>query len=161
MQIAKNAVVSIDYKLTNPQGEVLDKSEGRGPLTYLQGARNIIPGLEAALEGRSAGDSFTVTIDPEKAYGPRNEQAVQVAPRSAFPPNQMIMVGQQLQANGPDGRQFNVRVTKVTETEITVDANHPLAGVPLTFDIKIVEVRPATEEEKQHRHAHGPGGHAH
>lgn len=161
MQIAKNAVVSFDYKLTNPAGEVLDKSEGRGPLTYLHGARGIIPGLEAALEGKNAGDSLTVTIDPEKAYGIRNEQAVQVAPRSAFPPNQMIMVGQTLQARGPNGQQFNVRVTKVSDTEITVDANHPLAGVPLTFDVTIVEVREATAEELQHNHAHGPGGHAH
>lgn len=160
MQIAKNAVVSFDYKLTNAQGDVLDKSEGRGPLTYLHGARNIIPGLEAALEGRSSGDALTVTIDPEKAYGLRNEQAVQVAPRSAFPANQMIMVGQQLQARGPNGQQFNVRVTKVTDDTVTVDANHPLAGVPLTFEVTIVDVRPATAEELQHNRVNSPGGQA-
>lgn len=161
MQIAKNSVVSFDYTLTDPEGKVLDKSEGRGPLTYLHGAGGIIPGLESALEGRSSGDALKVTIDPEKAYGVRDERAVQTAPRSQFPPGQMIMVGQQMQAHGPNGRQFNVRVTKVTDTEITVDANHPLAGVPLTFDVKIVAVRAATPEELQHGHAHGPGGHQH
>lgn len=161
MQIAKNTVVSFDYTLTNPAGEVLDKSEGRAPLTYLHGARNIIPGLEAALEGRNAGDTLKVTIDPEQAYGVRNERAVQVAPRSAFPKDQMIMVGMQLDAHGPNGQNFRVRVTKVTDSEITVDGNHPLAGVPLTFDVKIVDVRDATPEELQHNHAHGPGGHQH
>ena len=161
MQIAKDHVVSFEYTLTDPEGKVLDTSEGRAPLVYLHGIGGIIPGLEAAMEGRSVGDAFKATIDPEKAYGVRDERAVQTAPRSQFPAGQMIMVGQQLQANGPGGRQFNVRVTKVTDTEVTVDANHPLAGVPLTFDVKIVDIRPATDEEKQHRHAHGPGGHAH
>ena len=120
MQIAPNTVVSIQYTLTNPTGEVLDKSEGRGPLIYLHGVRQIIPGLEAALEGREVGEDLKVTIDPEKAYGPRNEQAVQSVPRSQFPARQMIMVGQTLQAHRPDGRQFNVRVTKVSDTEVTV-----------------------------------------
>lgn len=161
MQIAKNTVVSIDYTLTNPEGEVLDKSEGRGPLVYLHGAQNIIPGLEAALEGRSPGESLKVTIDPEKAYGVHNPQMQQSVPRSQFPANQMVMVGQQFQAQGPNGQAFNVRVTKVTDAEVTVDANHPLAGVPLTFDVNVVDVREATAEEQQHGHVHGPGGHQH
>jgi FKBP-type peptidyl-prolyl cis-trans isomerase SlyD len=161
MQIAKNSVVSIEYTLTNPAGDVLDKSEGRGPLVYLHGARNIIPGLEAALEGKSAGESLKVTIEPEQAYGAHNAQMQQVVPRAQFPANQMIMVGQQFQATGPNGQQFNVRVAKVSDTEVTMDANHPLAGVPLTFDVKVVDVREATAEEQQHGHAHGPGGHAH
>ena len=158
MQIAKNSVVSIEYTLTNPEGEVLDKSEGRGPLVYLHGARNIIPGLEAALEGKSAGDTLKVTIEPEKAYGISNPQMIQAVPRGQFPANQMIMVGQQFQAQGPNGQGFNVRVTKVTADEVTVDANHPLAGVPLTFDVKVVDVREASAEEQQHGHVHGPGG---
>lgn len=161
MQVAKETVVSIEYTLTNPEGKVLDKSEGRGPLVYLHGARNIIPGLEAALEGKSAGDELKVTIDPENAYGLHNKQLEQQIPRSQLPPNQMVMVGQTLQAKGPNGQSFNVRITKVTNDQITVDGNHPLAGVPLTFDVKIVDVRLAGVEELAHGHAHGVGGHQH
>lgn len=158
MQIASGTVVSIEYTLTNPEGKKLDSSEGRGPLLYVHGTGGIIPGLEAELEGKKAGDEFKVTIPPEKAYGVHNAQMVQVVPRTQFPPNSMIMVGMQINAQGPKGRQIPVRVTKVTAEEVTVDANHPLAGVPLTFDIKVVDVRIASVEEIQHGHAHGPGG---
>jgi FKBP-type peptidyl-prolyl cis-trans isomerase SlyD len=158
MQIATGTVVSIEYTLTNPEGKKLDSSEGRGPLMYVHGTGGIIPGLEAELEGKKAGDEFKATIPPEKAYGVHNAGMVQVVPRSQFPANSMIMVGMQINAKGPGGRQIPVRVTKVTADEVTVDANHPLAGVPLTFDIKVVEVRIASIEEIQHRHAHGPGG---
>jgi FKBP-type peptidyl-prolyl cis-trans isomerase SlyD len=161
MQIAKNSVVSFDYTLTGPDGTVIDTSDGRAPLVYLHGANNIIPGLESELEGKTAGDALKVNVAPEKAYGPSNPGMIQSVPRSQFPANQMIMVGQQFQAQGPGGRTLAVRVTKVTETEVTVDANHPLAGVPLTFDVKIVDVRAATEEEMSHGHVHGPGGHQH
>ena len=161
MQIAKDAVVSFDYTLTDSDGKVLDKSEGRGPLTYLHGRGGIIRGLETQLEGKQAGDAFKAVVAPEQAYGKRFEEMMQVVPRSSFPANAMIMVGQQLQATGPGGRPVNVRVSKITDKEITVDGNHPLAGVELTFDVKIVDVRAATEEELTHGHAHGPGGHQH
>lgn len=158
MQIASGTVVSFDYTLTDPDGKKLDTSDGRGPLLYVHGTGGIIPGLEAELEGKKAGDAFKVTIAPEKAYGPHNPGMVQVVPRTQFPPNSMIMVGMQINAKGPKGRQIPVRVTKVTADEVTVDANHPLAGVALTFDVKVVDVRVASIEEIQHGHAHGPGG---
>lgn len=161
MQIAKNSVVSFEYTLTGPDGAVIDTSKGRAPLVYLHGFHGIIPGLESELEGKSAGDELKVNVAPEKAYGASNPAMIQSVPRSQFPPNQMIMVGQQFQANGPGGRTLVVRVTKVTDAEVTVDANHPLAGVPLTFDVRIVDVRAATEEEIAHGHVHGPGGHHH
>lgn len=161
MQITKDAVVSFEYTLTDPDGKQLDTSTGRAPLVYLHGFNNIIPGLEMEMEGKQIGDAFKVTIQPERAYGTRNEQMIQVVPRGSFPAGTMIMVGQQFQASAPNGAQIPVRVTKVTDTEVTVDANHPLAGVPLTFDVSIVSIRPATPEELAHGHVHGPGGHQH
>lgn len=161
MQIADQSVVSFDYTLTDPQGNTLDSSAGREPLVYLHGASNIIPGLEAEMTGKQTGDAFKVTIPAAKAYGERDEQLVQPVPRKSFPADADIQVGQQFQARSPDGHARVVRVVKVDPNEVTVDANHPLAGVPLTFDVKITDVRTATQEEIDHGHVHGAGGHHH
>ena len=158
MQISKDKVVSIDYTLTNPQGEVLDSSQGRPPLAYLQGQGNIIAGLERELEGKRVGDQMQITIQPADAYGERDENLVQPVPRDAFKGVDNIQPGMQFQAQAPNGQQAIVRVIEVSDTEVKVDANHPLAGVALTFDVTVREVRDATEEEKSHGHAHGPGG---
>jgi FKBP-type peptidyl-prolyl cis-trans isomerase SlyD len=154
MQITKHKAVSIDYKLTNPQGEVLDTSEGRGPLTYIHGAGGLIPGLETALEGKAAGQTFTVTIPPEAAYGEKDPAMVQPIPRSNFGAIKDIHVGQQFHARGPHGVRV-VTVVGVNDDTVTVDGNHPLAGVTLNFDVTIVDVRDATEEEIAHGHTHG------
>jgi len=161
MQITKDKVVSIDYTLTDPQGRVLDSSEGRQPLSYLQGTGSIIPGLERELEGRSAGERLQVTIEPADAYGERDERLVQAIPREAFGGIDNIQVGMQFQAQSPTGQRAIVRVVDVADDEITVDANHPLAGVALTFDVTVRDVRDATAEELAHGHVHGPDGHAH
>ena len=161
MEIGKEKVVSIDYTLTGPGGQVLDSSQGREPLVYMQGAGNIIPGLERELEGKSAGDTLKVTVPAADAYGERNEQLVHAVPRQAFGNVPDIRPGMQFQARGPNGQAAMVTVTKVEPNEVTVDANHPLAGMPLTFEVKIVDVRDSTDAEKQHGHAHGPGGHHH
>ena len=161
MQIAKDRVVSMDYTLTGPAGNVLDSSQGRQPLVYMQGAGNIIPGLERELEGKSIGDQIKVTIPADQAYGQRDDRMVQAVSREAFKGVQDIQPGMQFQARTPDGAARLVTVTKVEADNVTVDANHPLAGMPLTFDVKVVDVRDATAEEKQHGHAHGPGGHHH
>ncbi len=160
MPITSNKVVQIHYKLTNANGELLDSSEGREPLAYLQGAGNIIPGLEKALEGKDVGDQFTVTIPPEEAYGERNEALIQVIPREAFVDVEEIKPGMQFQAQMGDHPQIIV-VTKVEGDNITIDANHPLAGEALTFDVSVADVRDATEEELAHGHVHGAGGHHH
>lgn len=160
MQIAKHAVVSIDYTLTDPQGKVLDSSSGREPLTYLHGVGGLIPGLEKELEGKQSGDAMTVTIAPENAYGHRDAGMIQAVPRQAFKGVEDIKVGMQFQAQSPQGMRV-VTVTKVEPTEITVDANHPLAGVTLKFDVTIKDVRAATPEEISHGHVHGAGGHHH
>ena len=159
MQIAKNSVVTIDYTLTGPDGQVIDTSVGKQPLPYLHGAGNLIPGLENALDGKAAGDTVKVTVSPEQGYGLRDEKLVQTAPKSAFQsPN--ISVGQQFRADSPEGPKV-FTVTKVEGDSVTVDGNHPLAGVPLNFEVAIKDVRPASQEELAHGHVHGPGGHHH
>lgn len=156
MQIADLTVVTIDYTLTDEDGDELDTSRGGEPLTYLHGAGNIIPGLERALAGHSSGDELSVTILPEDAYGNPDEDLVQRLPRGNFPPGD-IPVGSQFRADGPGGPQV-VTVVGVDAATVTIDANHPLAGVTLTFAVTVRDVREATAEERKHGHVHGPGG---
>jgi FKBP-type peptidyl-prolyl cis-trans isomerase SlyD len=161
MQIEKHKVATIDYTLTNPEGQVLDSSKGAQPLSYLHGVGGIIPGLESALEGKSKGEQLSVTIAPEQAYGSRNEQLVQEVPRNAFQGVQDIRPGMQFRAQGANGQQHVVTVVGIGNDTVKVDANHPLAGVTLKFDVNVVDVRDATADEIQHGHVHGPGGHQH
>jgi FKBP-type peptidyl-prolyl cis-trans isomerase SlyD len=160
VKIAKNAVAALEYTLKNDGGEVLDTSEGRGPLTYLHGAENLIPGLEAELEGKGAGDELSVRIAPADAYGERDEEMKQTVKRDVMPEDAQIEVGMQLQAESEGGVHI-VTVIGVEGDDIHLDGNHPLAGVALNFDVKVVEVREATAEELEHGHVHGEGGHEH
>ncbi|GIX36314.1 MAG: peptidyl-prolyl cis-trans isomerase [Lysobacteraceae bacterium] len=155
MQIADNTAVLFHYTLTNDAGDVIDSSRGREPLAYLHGAGTIVPGLEEAMAGHAEGDRFQVEVSPERGYGPRHEGMVQAVPRAAFQGVDRIEVGMQFQARGPQG-VMSVTVTEVGDDQITVDANHPLAGQNLHFDIEVVSVRAATEEEIAHGHVHGP-----
>jgi FKBP-type peptidyl-prolyl cis-trans isomerase SlyD len=161
MIIAHNKVVRFDYTLTNDANDVLDSSEGGEPLTYLHGAGNIIPGLESALEGKRAGDSLNVRVAPAEAYGERDDRMVQNVPREMFEDSNEIQTGMQFHSSDPEGNVTVVTVVGMDAEHITVDANHPLAGVPLTFAVTIVEVRDASPEELAHGHVHGPGGHHH
>lgn len=160
MEVAKDKVVSIDYTLTGTNGQVLDTSSGKEPLAYLHGRGNIIPGLESELDGKSEGDALTVTVPPEQAYGMRSEEMVQAVPRTAFQGVAEIKPGMQFQANTQAGPRI-VTIVAVTPDQVTVDANHPLAGQTLKFDVKVVGIREATSEELAHGHVHGPGGHQH
>lgn len=160
MEIKSNKVVSINYTLTSAEGKVLDTSDGRAPLLYIHGKGNIIPGLEKALEGKKEGDKLNVTVAPEEAYGIRDERLVQIIPRSSFEGVEEIEPGMQFQANF-EGHPQIIVITKVEGDNITIDANHPLAGEQLTFDVAITEIRDATEEELAHGHVHGPNGHHH
>jgi len=151
--IGDNCVVSIHYTLTDDTGTVLDSSREGDPLKYLHGANNIIPGLENELTGKTAGASMKVTVEPENAYGPHSPEAIQTVPRSAFEGVEDVQPGMQFQTEGPHGVQIIV-VTEVQDEEVTIDANHPLAGKTLHFDVSIEEVRDATPEEIAHGHVH-------
>jgi len=157
--IQNNSVVSFHYTLTNAAGDILDKSEG-DPLVYLHGAHNIVPGLEKEMAGKAVGDKFKTTVEAEEAYGEYQADLVQEVPRNLFQGVDDIQVGMQFQAQTDDGLQI-VTVKDVTPELVVVDANHPLAGQALTFDVEVVGIRPASEEELEHGHAHGAGGHHH
>ena len=161
MTIAQHKVVTIHYKVSDSDSnEVIDSSENGEPMTYLHGARNIIPGLEQALEGKAVGDELEVTVEPADAYGAHSDDRVQQVPIEAFQEMEKIEPGMAITAQTDQG-QINLVVTEVNETTVTVDANHPLAGKKLKFEVKIEDVRDASEEEMAHGHVHGPGGHDH
>lgn len=159
LMIGKNAVVSINYTLTNDAGEVMDTSEGREPLTYLHGANNLIPGLEKEMEGKTSGQSFKVTIPPAEAYGESNPELVQTLSKDMFKGVDKVEPGMGFTAQGPQGEQHIV-VTAVDGDQVTIDANHPMAGKTLHFAVEIVNVRDASEEEIEHGHVHD-GSHDH
>jgi FKBP-type peptidyl-prolyl cis-trans isomerase SlyD len=158
--VEKNRVVTLHYVLRDDEGRVLESSAGRTPLAYLHGKGNIIPGLEGALAGKSAGDKVDVTVEPEQGYGRRIESLVQTLPRERFAGKADLAPGMQVRANGPQGPRM-VRILRVERDFVTVDGNHPLAGRRLHFSVEIADVRKATHEEVTHGHVHGPGGHAH
>lgn len=162
MKIEDQKVVSFHYTLTSESGETLDSSIERGePMLYLHGSNNIIPGLEKAMAGREAGDSFQVTVPPEDAYGERREANVQrLALKKLGLQARQLQPGMILNLQTSQG-PAQVTVLKVGRFNVDVDANHPLSGQPLNFDVEIIEVRDASEEETKHGHAHGPGGHDH
>jgi FKBP-type peptidyl-prolyl cis-trans isomerase SlyD len=159
MQIGKNSVVSIHYTLRDNEGHILDSSDGGAPLTYIQGIGNLIPGMEEGLEGRKVGEKLDIKVSPEKGYGVRNEGLIQQVPKSAFG-GQEVKTGMQFQAQSNEGAQV-VTVTEVGTDSVTIDGNHPLAGVELSFAVEVIDIRPATTEELDHGHVHGPGGHHH
>lgn len=152
--IGDNLVVSMHYELTDNDGTVLDSSKDAEPLPYLHGAGNIIPGLEKALVGKTQGDSLQVTVEPAEGYGEVAPELINTVDRSAFQGVESIEVGMAFEAQGADGSVQRIIVKDVDGDEITVDANHPLAGVTLNFDVEIVSVREATEEEIAHGHVH-------
>jgi FKBP-type peptidyl-prolyl cis-trans isomerase SlyD len=154
MVISKNKVASIHYTLRDNEGTIIDSSEGRDPLQYLHGAGNLIPGMEEGLEGKSQGEKLDLKIEPEKGYGEKDENLIQAVPRSAFG-DQEVKPGMRFSTN----QGGVVTVTDIGPDTITVDGNHPLAGVPLNFAVEIMEVRNATDEEISHGHVHGAGGH--
>lgn len=156
MQVTDNTAVSIHYTLTNDDGEVLDSSIGDEAMVYLHGAGNIIPGLEKALQGKVAGDKFTVRIAPDDAYGEFLEEMIQDIPRQMFEGIDVIEVGMQFHADVSSGTGI-VTVIGVEEDAITIDGNHPLAGVALNFDVEVINVREASAEEAAHGHIHGAG----
>jgi FKBP-type peptidyl-prolyl cis-trans isomerase SlyD len=160
MTISVNKVITLHYTLTDDAGTVIDQSTD-GSFVYLHGASNIIPGLENALTGKAAGDELQVSVAPEEAYGVRDDSRVEQVPREMFPEDTDIEPGMQFHAQGPEGQMVMITVVEASNDTVTVDGNHPLAGVPLNFDVKIIDIRDASAEELEHGHAHGPEGHQH
>jgi len=161
MQIQKNKVVTIDYTLTDSDGAVLDSSKDEEPLAYIQGTESIIPGLENALEGRTPGEKFTISIPPAEAYGERDESLLQDVPREVFQgKEELLKIGAHFQAQDDEG-MHTFTIVGVEDEVIQVDGNHPLAGATLNFEVTVVDVRDASLEELNHGHVHEPHMHAH
>lgn len=160
MRIAKHKVAIIDYTLTDEDENVIDTSEGSEPLTYVHGTGSIIPGLEEALNGKSPGDSIEVSVPPAQGYGERDDSLLKVVPKDRFEHAEDIEVGMQFHSHDDQGASI-ITVVDISGDNITVDGNHPLAGMTLNFAVKVVDVRDASEEEISHGHVHGPGGHEH
>jgi FKBP-type peptidyl-prolyl cis-trans isomerase SlyD len=152
--IGDKLVVSMHYKLTDNDKKVLDSSEGSEPLVYLHGANNIISGLEDELVGKVEGDSLQVKVEPADGYGEIKPELIQTVPKASFKDVKTVEVGMTFEAQAQEGSMQRIAVTKVEGDEVTIDANHPLAGVVLNFDVEITNVREATEEEIAHGHAH-------
>ena len=161
MRIDKNKVVGFHYRLSDGQGQLLEDSYSAEPVIYLHGRHGIIGGLELAMAGKVAGDRFSVTVTPEQGYGERREDAQQRVPiKHLSGKSKKLRVGQVVSVSTDQGAR-QATVTKVGRFSVDLDTNHPLAGKTLTFDVEVISVRDASEEESAHGHAHGPGGHAH
>lgn len=160
MKISTNKVIVLHYAVSDSEDTLIDSSYDHKPLAVIQGTGYLIPGLEQALDGHQAGDKFDVAVSPDQAYGVRIDEYVQTVPKAMFADIEDLAVGTQLRATTDDGEQ-TVIVIDVTDDEITVDGNHPLAGIELKFDVDILEVRDATEDELSHGHVHGEGGCGH
>ncbi|MES9884622.1 MAG: FKBP-type peptidyl-prolyl cis-trans isomerase [Sedimenticola sp.] len=146
MQISKDKIVTIEYKMVDVDGTVIDSSDDSDPLSFIQGREAVFPALEAQVEGKSTGSRLAFTLEPKQTYGERDEKLVRVIPRDHFDLEGDISVGMTFAAK-KDGRRQPVTVTAVSEDELTVDANHPLAGVTMSVDVVIVDVRDAVEDE--------------
>ena len=158
MAIGTDSVVSIHYTLKDDTGTVIDRSEAGEPLAYLHGHGNLIPGLEKELTGKNSGDELSVTVPPADGYGEYDNGLVESVPRRALRGIKDVKVGMQLHAQSAQGTH-TVTVTKILGDMVTLDGNHPLAGKSLHFEVRIEDVRAATEEELSHGHVHGPHGH--
>jgi FKBP-type peptidyl-prolyl cis-trans isomerase SlyD len=160
MKISANKVVVLHYAVSDSDDTLIDSSYDHNPLSVIQGTGYLIPGLEDALTDHVKGDKFEVEVSADQAYGQREDGYVQTVPKDMFASVDDLAVGAQLRATTDDGEQ-TVIVIEMTDDEITVDGNHPLAGIDLKFDVEILEVREATADELAHGHVHGEGGCGH
>jgi FKBP-type peptidyl-prolyl cis-trans isomerase SlyD len=158
MKIDKDTAVTLSYKVADTQGKLLETS--KEPMVYLHGGYgNTFPKIEEALQGREAGYQTTLELQPQDAFGLRDENLVQTIPKTQFPPG--VKVGGQLEGRGEDGHAHVFTVVKIKGDQVLLDGNHPMAGKALRFQLSVTEVRPASEEEIAHGHVHGEHGHHH
>ncbi len=154
MKIEEDKVVSIDYTLKDDQGQVLDSSEENGPLSFIYGNGNIITGLETALEGKTVGDEVSVNVEPKDGYGEYDEKMIFEVDKNQFQDVSKVSEGMQVQGQTADGQVQVFTVKTVGDDKVTLDANHPLAGYTLHFDVAVTDIRDATPEELDHGHVH-------
>ena len=159
--IVNGKVVNLIYSLKNDQGEILDRADGDAPFTYLHGAQQIVPGLEDALEGLTIGDKKKVTVKAAEGYGELNPELKLTVNKSQFPSKVDLEPGMQFEAHTPDGHGVVFTVEALDGDTVKIDGNHPLAGQTLHFDVEVISLRDATDDEKEHGHAHGEDGHHH
>lgn len=160
MELGKHKVGTLNYKLTDDDGNQLDESTDAS-FTYLHGENNIIPGLEQALEGKQSGDKLNVEVAPEDAYGERNDELVQTVPVNMFPEDADIREGMQFHAQSSNGEPMIITINSVDGDNIVIDGNHPMAGMKLNFDVEVIDVREATHTEIEHGHVHNGDEHDH
>ncbi|MEP7293482.1 MAG: peptidylprolyl isomerase [Chloroflexota bacterium] len=152
-KITDGLVVSLNYVLT-VEGEVLAKTDDGDPMEYLHGAEEILPGLEAALEGKQVGDKFSVTLAPEDAYGDYEDEDVEEIDRADIPNADELEVGMPVEVEDEDGFTYTAEVLEINDKVVVLDFNPPLAGKTLTYDVEVLAIREATDEEREHGHAH-------
>ena len=159
MNIAPNKVASLSYTLKNEEGEILDKADTTQPFLYLHGAGGIIKGLESELLDKKSGDSFEITVSPEEAYGAHDDKLIEAIPRKMFEgiPDEEMIAGAQFHAQTGQGNQV-ITIASIDGDIVNIDGNHPLAGQTLHFDVAVLDVRDATQEELDHGHPHALGG---
>lgn len=156
MKITANKVGIVHYTLKNGDGKTLDTSEGKPPLEYIHGKGNLIPGMENSLEGKEKGSKFQIVIEPKDAYGDKSDAMINEVPLSNFPEKDQVKAGVMFQSQTPQGIKVGT-VIKIENETVTLDFNHPLAGETLHFQVEVVDVRDATEDELSHGHIHGEG----
>ena len=161
MEVQDQKVVVIEYKLVDSEGKLVDSSEGSDPLAYIHGAGQLIKGLERELLGKKAGDEFEAVIAAIDAYGERSDDQIRTVPKAQVSGVGDLDIGIQLEGVDEAGNRAIFTVAALEEETVTLDGNHPLAGMDLNFSVKVIEVRDASADELSHGHAHGPGGHHH
>lgn len=161
MKIAQDKVVTIHYQLKNNTGELLESSRDSEPLAYLHGHQNIISGLENALADQGVGAKLDVSVPPEEGYGVRQDVLVESVEKNMFGDEVELEVGMQFHAQSQQGDPYVVTITAIDGDQVEVDGNHPFAGETLNFEVEVMEIRDASEEELSHGHVHGPDGHEH
>ena len=160
LTVKNHHVITLNYELKDEKGQVIDSSNHDGPIVYLHGAQDILPGIESAVEGQEVGGKASCSIPPEEAYGVYDPQKVQKVPRSAFVGIDELKVGMHVQEQTAQGPLL-ITVKEIEGDEVTIDANHPMAGQTLNFELEVAGIREASAEEVSHGHVHGPGGHHH
>ena len=161
MAIGANKVVTLNYKLSDDQGNVIQITKENEPFIYLSGNKQILPKLEEAIDSMIIGGKKNIELNSSEAYGDYDEKAVQQVKKDAFPEGSNLEPGMEYMAHSPEGHPVPFVIKEIQDENVTIDFNHPLAGKNLSFDVELVDVRDATKEELEHGHAHGGDGHHH